>query len=58
MNKDGALDADEFPRKRLFERADVNHDGKLTRDEYLEVRGKIFDQRHDPDGDGVIPLEK
>ena len=49
---------DEFPRKRLFESADVNQDGKLTRDEYDESRGKIFDQRHDPDGDGVIPLEK
>ena len=57
-NQDGALDADEFPRKRLFELADLDQDGKLTRDEYLEVRGKIFDQRHDPDGDGVIPLEK
>jgi hypothetical protein len=53
-NKDGALDADEFPRKRLFELADVNRDGKLTRDEYHESRGQIFDQRHDPDGNGVL----
>ena len=57
-NRDGTLDADEFPRKRLFEMADVNHDGKLTRDEYDESRGRIFDQRHDPDGDGVLFREE
>lgn len=47
-NNDGAIDRSEVEalRARIFEAVDVDNDGKVTREEFLEVIGSLDGPRH------------
>jgi hypothetical protein len=52
-NRDGFLDATEFPHPGAFKGGDKNADGKLSREEHLAIfRGQF--PGNDTNGDGVI----